>query len=303
MAGYLNNRRNFIKNVSLGSAAFGLGQGLITSAKPSEELIILHTNDVHSHIHAFEKNHSRYAGAGGAIKRSLLIDSYRKQYKNILLLDAGDIFQGTPFFNFYGGELEMKLMTKMGYDAATLGNHDFDGGIDGLLKAKKYGKFDFLNANYVIENELKNIVKPYKVFKKGKIKVGVFGIGIELEGLVDPKLCAGIIYTEPISKANKIATHLKEKMDCDYVVCLSHLGLKYESDKVSDITLANNSQHIDLIIGGHTHSFLDEPLRLKNKNGEETLVSQAAWAGLRLGIVKVEFTKELKTSAGITTKV
>jgi 5'-nucleotidase len=172
-----------------------------------------------------------------------------------------------------------------------------------LIKAKKYGKFDFLNANYVIENELKNIVKPYKVFKKGKIKVGVFGIGIELEGLVDPKLCAGIIYTEPISKANKIATHLKEKMDCDYVVCLSHLGLKYESDKVSDITLANNSQHIDLIIGGHTHSFLDEPLRLKNKNGEETLVSQAAWAGLRLGIVKVEFTKELKTSAGITTKV
>lgn len=303
MAVYRNNRRNFIKNVSLGGAAFSIGKGVIARPKQSEELVILHTNDVHSHIHAFEKNHSRYAGAGGVIKRSLLIDSYRKQFKNVLLLDAGDIFQGTPFFNFYGGELEMKLMTKMGYDAATLGNHDFDGGIDGLLKAKKFGKFEFLNANYVIENELKNIVKPYKIFKKGKIKVGVFGIGIELEGLVDPKLCKGVTYTEPISKANKIARHLKEKMDCDYVICLSHLGLKYKSEKVSDISLATKSQHINLIIGGHTHSFLDEPIRLKNKDGEETLVSQAAWAGLRLGIVKVEFTKELKTSAGITTNV
>ncbi len=303
MVELVNNRREFIKKSSLVGSGLMAGSAFFKEKSNKEELIILHTNDVHSHIHPFKNDHHRYPGNGGVIKRALLIESYRKQYKNVLLLDAGDIFQGTPFFNFYGGELEMKLMTKMGYDAATLGNHDFDGGINGLIKAKEFGEFDFINSNYIFENELTSIVKPFKIIKKGKLKIGILGIGIELEGLVDPKLCKGVIYTDPISNANKTARLLKEKYHCDYVICLSHLGLKYDSDKVSDLLLAEKSKNIDLIIGGHTHSFLDEPIKTLNSEGEQTLVSQAAWAGLRLGIVKVSFTKGLKTSDGMTSKV
>ncbi len=304
MAELLNNRRHFIKQA--GAASLGLGlsssEWLFTKAK-KEELIILHTNDVHSHIHPFSADHPRYAGQGGVIKRANLIDTYRKAHKNVLLLDAGDMFQGTPFFNFYGGELEMKLMSQMNYDAVTLGNHDFDAGVDGLLKAMKHSKFPILNANYVFENPLNERVSPYKVFRKGKIKVGVLGVGIELDGLVDPTLCKGVNYTDPISSANKTATILKESLKCDYVVCLSHLGLKYKEEKISDILLARSSKNIDLIIGGHTHSFLDEPLKEMNEAGEPVLISQAAWAGLRLGIVKVTLTQNDKVSQGGTSKI
>ncbi|MFK7755843.1 MAG: bifunctional UDP-sugar hydrolase/5'-nucleotidase [Flavobacteriales bacterium] len=304
MAAFLNNRRHFIKQA--GAAGLGLGlskaEWLMTKAR-KEELIILHTNDVHSHIHPFSSDHPRYAGQGGAVKRANLIDAYRRNHKHVLLLDAGDIFQGTPYFNFYGGELEMKLMSQMKYDAVTLGNHDFDGGIDGLLKAKKHGKFPLLNSNYVIENTLAEAVEPYKVFKKGKVKVGVFGVGIELEGLVDPTLCKGVIYTDPVAAANKTAMLLKETLGCDYIICLSHLGLKYKEEKISDVLMARSTKHIDLIIGGHTHSFLDEPLKELNEVGQPVLVSQAAWAGLRLGVVKVTLSQTDKVSAGSSAQI
>jgi len=268
----------------------------------SEELVILHTNDVHSHIHPFSDEHSRYASQGGVIARAALIDEIRQKHRNVLLLDAGDMFQGTPFFNFYGGELEIKLMSKLNYDAATIGNHDFDGGVEGLFNAWKNANFQLLNANYTFENDLNKIVKPYQIFKKGKLKIGVLGIGIELEGLVDSKMCKGTYYNDPVINANRCAKELKSK-GCDYVICLSHLGFKYKGSKMSDILLAKSSENIDLIIGGHTHSFLEEPSREINSVGAEVLVSQAGWAGLRLGVIKVEFNSEKILSEGLTLNV
>lgn len=298
MEEFNKHRRSFIKKSSLVGASLGVsplifGQNSADSSN-SQTVVIMHTNDVHSHIHPFEKEHYKYPDQGGVIRRAFVIDQLRKKYKHTLLLDAGDIFQGTPFFNFYGGELEMKLMTKLKYDAATIGNHDFDGGIDGLIKAKKHGKFDFLISNYLFENDLEKITSPFQVFKKGRIKIGVFGIGIELKGLVDPDLCKGVIYTDPVVAANTQAKYLKNYLDCDYVICLSHLGLSYEGDRISDLKLAKQTENIDLIIGGHTHSFLSEPIAEINSSGKEVLVTQAGWAGLRLGVVKITFNNSKK---------
>ena len=128
-------------------------------------------------------------------QRAGLINSIREKEDHVLLLDAGDIFQGTPYFNFYGGELEFKLMSTMKYDAATLGNHDFDNGLIGLKKQLPFAKFPFLIANYDFSKTiLKDKFNPYKIFNKGGIKIGVFGIGIELEGLV-PKNYIKILNT------------------------------------------------------------------------------------------------------------
>jgi 5'-nucleotidase len=213
------------------------------------------------------------------------------------LLDAGDIFQGTPYFNFFGGELEMKLMTEMGYDAATIGNHDFDGGIDGLDRQLVYANFPLLVSNYNFDNTLLNgKTKEYKIFKKGGLKIGVFGVGIELEGLVPKSLYKETIYNDPLNAAQKWATMLKQDENCDYVICLSHLGYKYgpNENKISDRILAENSTNIDLIIGGHTHTFLKEPERLKNKDGNPVLVNQVGWAGIVLGRLDVYFERNKK---------
>ena len=183
-----------------------------------------------------------------------LIKLIREQEEHVLLFDAGDIFQGTPYFNYYGGELEFKLMSEMKYDAATLGNHDFDNGLDGLKRQLPHAKFPFLIANYDFSNtKLKDVFKPYKVFKKGGIKIGVFGIGIELDSLVPRELYKNTIYEDPIKKANHYSDLLKNKESCELIVCLSHLGLKYKTNKISDMKLARETRFIDLIIGGHTH--------------------------------------------------
>lgn len=254
------------------------------------KLTILHTNDVHSRIDPFPANDPKYPNMGGVARRAALIKKIRATEKNVLLLDAGDIFQGTPYFNLYGGELEFKLMSEMGYDASTLGNHDFDNGIDGLVKQMPNMNFPFLNSNYSFKDTLlENKIQEYKIFRKGDLKIGVFGIGIELRGLVDPKLSGNILYNDPLVNANRISTLLKNEEKCDLVICLSHLGYKYNDKKVSDSVLAKESSHIDLIIGGHTHTFLDEPTQVVNKEGKEVLIAQVGWAGIKLGRIDYYF--------------
>ena len=253
-------RRNFIKNTAATSALLSLSGLSLSSFSTIQEkkITILHTNDVHSHIDPFPENHPRNPSMGGVAKRANIIEQIRKEEANVLLLDAGDIFQGTPYFNYYGGELEFKLMSIMKYDLATLGNHDFDNGIDGFYAQLPHANFEFVSANYDFKNtELNGIVKPYKTFIKDGIKIGVFGLGIELEGLVDKKLYKETKYNNPIEVATDITKTLKEKEKCDLIICLSHLGFDYknEKDKVSDLKLAAATQDIDLIIGGHTHFF------------------------------------------------
>lgn len=253
-------RRDFIQKTVAGSALLSVG-GLSLSSFNSlktTKITILHTNDVHSHIEPFPIDHPKNPNQGGVSKRASLIEKIRNEEQNVLLLDAGDIFQGTPYFNYYGGELEFKLMSMMKYDLATLGNHDFDNGIDGFYSQLHHAKFDFVSANYDFKNTvLDEIVKPYKVFKKDGVKIGIFGLGVELDGLVDKKLYKETVYNDPIEIAKDITQILKEKEKCELVICLSHLGFMYKNnpDKVCDITLAKSTRNIDLIIGGHTHTF------------------------------------------------
>ncbi len=291
-----NSRRDFLKKLGL------LGAGLAASSLPSAEakeriqkLTILHTNDVHSRIDPFPLDGSRNAGLAGVARRAALLKKIRSEEEHVLLLDAGDIFQGTPYFNLYGGELELKLMSQMGYDAATLGNHDFDNGIEGFVKQMPHANFPFLCANYDFNNTaLYNKTKPYKVFRKGDLKIGVLGVGIELEGLVEQKNYGETIYLDPIIQANKYASILKNEEHCDLVICLSHLGYKYREQKVSDQILAKETENIDLIIGAHTHTFMRAPEVLKNKFGNEVQIFQVGFAGINLGRVDYYFERSKK---------
>jgi 5'-nucleotidase len=286
-----SNRRDFIKKSGIllaGSTFMASPINQLLAANGTTKLTILHTNDWHSRIEPFDKTDKNNAGMGGAEFRAALIKKYRAENENILLLDAGDIFQGTPYFNFYGGELEYKLMSQMGYDCVTLGNHDFDNGIDGLFKQMPHATFDFVNCNYDFKDTLlENKVLPYKIYKKGGLKIGVTGVGIELKGLVPEKLFGKIKYNDPVENLNKVAAYLKQEKKCDLVICLSHLGYNYKEGKIGDLSLAPQTKHVDLIIGGHTHTFLKEPTLVKNAVGKEVIVNQVGWAGLALG--KIDF--------------
>lgn len=290
-------RRKFVKNLTLLTGAitltkFSYGQKLPSNRK--SKLVILHTNDTHSQIEPFPSNHSKFPGMGGVAKRHSLIQKIRAEEEHVLLLDCGDIFQGTPYFNTFHGELEMKLMSAMGYDAATMGNHDFDIGLDGFLNAKRLAKFPFLCANYDFSKTiLKDQTQPYKIFKKGGLKIGVFGIGVELKGLVPDEKFGNTKYLDPIDTANRISMELNSK-GCDLVICLSHLGYEYpNSAKVSDRVLASKTEFIHLILGGHSHTFLEKPTIEKNNSGNPVVINQVGWAGVNLGRIDIDFERGL----------
>jgi len=225
---------------------------------------------------------------GGVSRRYELIQKIREQEEHVLLLDAGDIFQGTPYFNKYGGVLEMKLMTELGYDAATMGNHDFDGGLEGFASAKDHADFPFLCANYDFSDTiLKGRTQSHTILRKGKVKVGIFGIGIELKGLVPDQKFGATCYLDPIQVANEQAELLKKK-GCDLIICLSHLGFEYQSEKISDKILAAKTRNIHLILGGHTHTFLEKPFEAQNLDNETVLINQVGYGGLILGRLDFE---------------
>ncbi len=259
-------------------------------------LVILHTNDTHSRIEPFPEDGSRNAGLGGTARRATLIDKVRSENEHVLLFDSGDIFQGTPYFNFFGGELDIKLMTQMGYDATTMGNHDFDGGLENFEKQmREQGNFPVIISNYDFSDTVmhdRHVTR--RIYQKGDIKVGVTGVGIELNGLVSSNLYGATRYLDPILRATEEANILKHDEKCDLVVCLSHIGYKYDRVKVSDIHLAQNSESIDLILGGHTHTFMDTPDTYKNKNGDPVIIHQVGWAGMRLGKIDVTFERNKK---------
>lgn len=281
------NRRNFIRNTAFTVA----GASLLWDARAArildeggKKLTILYTNDTHSHIDPFPADHPKFPGMGGYAPRATMIGKIKDEEAHVLLLDAGDIFQGTPYFNFYGGEPEFRLMSAMQYDAVTLGNHDFDNGTQGLANQMKYARFAFVNSNYDLrDTPLHDKVEPYKIFKKAGLKIGVYGLGVDLEGLIGTHLRKGVIYGDPLAAALKTEALLKEELGCDLVICLSHLGFSYKDNKISDKTLAPYLQHTDLIIGGHTHTFLDEPVKIVNNRGKMIFVTQVGWAGVILG--------------------
>lgn len=289
------NRKKFLQQAGLTAGAFLAGPAVTSAATwlEPQRLTILHTNDTHSRLEPFPMDGGRNQGLGGISARTELIRKIRAEEPHVLLLDAGDIFQGTPYFNLYKGEPEIRAMTAMEYDATTIGNHDFDAGLENLAtQLTRHARFPMLVANYDFSGTpMENKTKPYTTFKKGKLKIGVFGVGIEGHGLIPDSLFGATKYLDPVQKANETANLLRRTENCDMVICLSHLGNKYSDNKVSDEVLAKETEQIDLIIGGHTHTFLDEPLKYTNKSGNDVVVNQVGFAGIILGRLDFEFSK------------
>ncbi|MFC3197762.1 bifunctional metallophosphatase/5'-nucleotidase [Parapedobacter deserti] len=286
-ASYKLDRRHFLKQAGIIASCSAMGGLPYTALATTDEhvaLTILHTNDVHSRIEPFPMDGSRNQGLGGVARRATLVERIRKEQRNVLLLDAGDIVQGTPYFNLFGGRVELELMSKLRYDAATLGNHEFDNGLEGLKKMLPYANFPFLTANYDFGNtRLKGKTRDYVIFKKQGLRIGVFGLGIQLDGLVDPNHHRDVRYLDPVTTGNRIAERLKHDYKCNLIVCLSHLGYRYEDNQVSDQVLAANTGYIDLIIGGHTHTFMPKPEHVRNRCGDLTTITQVGFGGISLG--------------------
>jgi len=290
------NRRNFLKSMLLGGAVLGIETSGISQGikRGLTKITLLHTNDLHSQIEAFSSDHHRFPGRGGFAQRASLIRKIRETEKNVLLFDAGDIYQGTPYFNYFKGELEFKLMSDIKYDGATIGNHEFDNGLEGLEKNLKFAKFPFISSNYDFSKTiLKDKIEEYKIFEIENTKVGVFGLGINLKGLVSPSLYGETKYIDPIEKAAEITHFLKNQKKCDLIICLSHMGYSYNDNRVSDVKLAKESLNIDVIIGGHTHTTLNKAVIMRNRGGKDVIIGQTGYAGVNLGRIDIFMQKNI----------
>lgn len=294
------NRRRFLRTAGMASLGLGLSGRILAQKTEIGEaewmkrngltrLVILHTNDMHSHLEPFSDQDPKYPGQGGMARRAALIQKIRNEGHPTLVLDAGDVFQGTPYFNLFKGEPEFRMMSAMGYDVGTLGNHDFDNGIEGLAQMLPHANFPLINANYRFDDTvLSGLIQPYRIVRRGKLNIGIIGVGVDLQGLVSSSLTGKLSYQNPIPIVQGLANRLRSDYGCQCVILLSHLGYSYKTDQISDLIVAEQTSGIDVIIGGHTHTFLDRPTALKNKSGQMVLVSQAGWAGLRLG--RLDFT-------------
>jgi 5'-nucleotidase len=285
------NRRRFLTNsAAFGATLAGLPSSLemIAGPAPVDTIItILHTNDTHSQIDPLPANDAN-AGKGGAARRATLVKRIRKENPNTLLVDAGDVMQGTPYFNFYRGEVEYKAMSAIGYDAGTLGNHEFDNGVEALAAALKFANFDVVSANYDVKGTvLEGRVKPYVVKTLAGIRIGLFGLGVSPVALITPANFKGVTYNDPVVSAREVVKTLREKERCAMVVCVSHLGY-HENGERGDSLVASQVDGIDFIAGGHTHTFMKEPVKTKQPCGAETLIFQVGKSGINLG--RVDFT-------------
>ncbi len=290
----LESRRSFLKRFGIVTAGLSLASAEAFSLAKDDlaTLTILHTNDTHSRLDPFPANAGRLSGLGGIARRKALIETIRLGSAQSLLVDAGDIFQGTPYFNFFKGEPEMKALQAMGYEAATMGNHDFDEGVENFAEQLKHVQFPFIVSNYDFDDTvLAGRIHKNRVIKKGRLKIGIFGLGINPDGLIPPKLFGKVKHLDPLALAQQQVTELKDK-DVDFILCLSHLGYEYQDSRISDRVLAKEVGGIDLIVGGHTHTFLDAPAEILNPEKRITLIAQAGHSGVRLG--KIDFTFEVE---------
>ncbi len=249
-------------------------------------LTILHTSDTHSRIEPIDPNSSdRNAGMGGVIRRAAYINEKRAEDPELLLFDCGDFSQGTPYYNFFKGEIEIQIMNEMGYTAATIGNHEFDFGIENMARLFKMANFPIVCINYEVKNTpLEGLVKPYLVLERKGLKIGIFGVAPKLEGLVQSEHYGGIVFHDPIPLANAVAEKLKKEEKCDLVICLSHLGLSPSAlNRLSDEYLIQNTKNIDLVLGGHSHSLLKEPKNFLNQAGESVPVMHVGSKGVFVG--------------------
>lgn len=271
------DRRSFL-------ATTGALAALPTFAGPAPSTVgrvtLLHTNDTHSRIEPFPAGSGAQTGKGGIARRATLVKQLREELKHVLLLDAGDVFQGTPYFNRYKGRLDYQLMSMVGYDAATLGNHDFDNGVEALLDAMEEAKFPFVNCNFKVDAAcgLSKRLQPWLIREFPGVKVGITGVGVDFKGLVAPKHHEGVIYRDPVASLRPVVEHLRRKEKVDLVVVLSHLGYDLKGSAIDDLTLARQVEGIDALIGGHSHTFLEQPTVVG-----QTHIFQVGFGGAHLG--------------------
>lgn len=259
---------------------------LSVSAFAQKKIVILHTNDTHSRIEPLPETDKYAPNKGGVVRRANYIESVRAENKNVLLFDAGDFVQGTPYYNVFGGEVETKAMNMLKYDAATLGNHEFDYGLEGLKDILDWAQFPIISSNYDFsETILKDRFDPYLIIVKDGVKIGVIGLNVKPQGLIATANYTNMVFMDPLETGNELATKLKNEDKCDVVICLSHLG--YTADK----RLAENSRNIDIIIGGHSHTYMKDPDIIKNADNEDILIYQTQGRGVYVGRIDIELEK------------
>lgn len=251
-----------------------------------KKITILHTNDTHSRIEPIPETDKNAPDKGGALRRAKYIEQVRQENKNVILIDAGDFLQGTPYYNLFEGKVETEVMNMMKYDVATLGNHEFDYGLEGLKKVVDWAKFPIISSNYDFSGTpLKDVFDPYLILKRDGVKIGIIGVNVQPKGLIATDNYAGMIFLDPIETVNHYAQKLKTIDRCDLIIVLSHLG--YTSDK----KLAEASQNVDMIIGGHSHTYMKEPDRIKNAANKDVMVYQTSGRGVYVGRIDVELEK------------
>lgn len=257
---------------------------------PSAHIYVVHTNDTHSTIMPYNPNSSDkdLADKGGFLRRTVIVDSLRREHPEMLLLDCGDFSQGSAYYNIYKGEVEVKFMNYMKYDACTIGNHEFDFGLDNMARIFRQMTFPVVCCNYDFSaTVLKDIVKPYAVIERAGKRIGITGVGCALKGMVSDKNCPGVVFLDPAASADSIAHILKNQEKCDYVICLSHLGL-LDSEEYDDETFIGKTHFIDMVVGGHSHTYLTEPRYFKNADGIPVSDNQQGKHARYIGVIEVD---------------
>lgn len=262
------------------------------SAK-GKRIVILHTNDTHSCVYPLNSNlaDTMLAGRGGFVRRAVMVKAERKKNPALLLLDSGDFSQGSSYYTLFKGDVEVGLMNMMGYDAAAIGNHEFDFGLDNMARLFKKAEFPIVCANYdFTDTVLEGVVKPYTIIKRDGVKIGVFGLSPRLDGLVLAELCAGVRYNDPVKAANDVARLLKEKEKCDIVVCLSHLG--WDILGTDDTEMMPLTRNIDIVLGGHSHTYFEQMEYVDNLDGKPVPNDQNGKHGIYVGRIVVDLEKK-----------
>lgn len=264
----------------------------VVAVAQKKQLVILHTNDTHSCIMPLNPNlaDTALAGRGGFLRRMALIEDERAKTPGLLLIDSGDFSQGSPYYNFYKGEVEVELMNRMGYDVATIGNHEFDFGLENMARIFRMAKFPIVCANYDFTGtSVEGLVKPYTIIKRNGLKIGLFGLSPQPKGLVDTTKFVGVKYLDPVETAERMAALLKTKKKCDVVICVSHLG--WENEELTDQMLVPATRDIDIVLGGHSHTYMKTLQYVKNVDGKDVPVDQNGKHGIWIGRIVFDLEK------------
>lgn len=264
----------------------------VVAVAQKKQLVILHTNDTHSCIMPLNSNlaDTALAGRGGFLRRMALIEDERAKTPGLLLIDSGDFSQGSPYYNFYKGEVEVELMNRMGYDVATIGNHEFDFGLENMARIFRMAKFPIVCANYDFTGtSVEGLVKPYTIIKRNGLKIGLFGLSPQPKGLVDTTKFVGVKYLDPVETARRMAALLKTKKRCDVIICVSHLG--WEDEELTDQMLVPATRDIDIVLGGHSHTYMKTLQYVKNVDGKDVPVDQNGKHGIWIGRIVLDLEK------------